>query len=107
MQDDDDQDDLFGGKPPSVPYARGSDTSKAAAESKRGTVRADSDRVFRFIKEAGYGGATCWEVERALKMPHQSASARICHLKDAKHVADSGARRPTQTGRLATVWVVP
>jgi hypothetical protein len=37
---------------------------------------------------------------------HQSASATITHLRHAGHLADTGKRRPTNTGRPAAVWRV-
>ena len=50
------------------------------------------------------GGATCDEVECALGLRHQTASARICELSEEGRVADSGERRLTRSGRKAVVW---
>ena len=57
-------------------------------------------------------GATCDEVEVALDMPHQTASARINELKEddletgrPQMLYDSGKRRKTRHGQLATVWI--
>jgi hypothetical protein len=60
------------------------------------------NRICRFIDERG--GATCWEVENALCLLHQSASSTITRLRTAGHLVDTGERRPTNTGRMATVW---
>jgi hypothetical protein len=70
---------------------------------KAGTLRA---LVLVHIRDAG--GATCSEVEDALGLKHQTASARIWELKGGhtKHplpilIRDSGERRMRQT-----VWEV-
>jgi hypothetical protein len=86
-----------------VPYVRGSDTSKAAADSMQRaseTIRAD---VLAYIRE---GAATCDEVEEGLSLTHQTASARIRELVLLGSVRDSGARRKTRSGRQARVYVV-
>jgi len=81
------------------------ETSIAAFESQDPEIKARRKRqVFGFIKSNG--GATCWEIETALGLLHQSASATITHLRKTGHLADTGKRRPTNTGRLATVWGV-
>lgn len=53
----------------------------------------------------GPQGATDAEVEAALGMRHQTASARRRDLVKADLVTDSGQRRATDSGRQATVWV--
>ena len=53
------------------------------------------------------GGATCWEVEQALKLSHQTASPRIWELKRLGLVVATGARRKTGSGRGAEVLVAP
>jgi hypothetical protein len=35
---------------------------------------------------------------------HQSASSTITRLRNTGHLVDTGERRPTNTGRMATVW---
>jgi hypothetical protein len=50
-----------------------------------------------------HGPLTCDEIEVLMKMRHQTASARISELKKAGKLLDTGARRPTRSGRLATV----
>ena len=52
-------------------------------------------------------GATADECLVALNMPHQTASAQLSHMAAAGLVVDSGARRPTRSGRAAIVWVLP
>lgn len=62
--------------------------------------------VFQYIKRAGSSGATCDEVEEALYLRHQTASARVHELMRAKRIVASGKKRRTRSGRTATVWVV-
>lgn len=91
--------------PIKVPYARGSDTSKDAAESVEhatGTLRA---RVLGFIKRSGEYGMTCDEIELLSGLVHQTASARVNELCKLDVIIDSGRRRKTRSGRKATVWV--
>jgi len=92
---------VYGGEPPSVPV----DTSEQAAHSMvkvTGTLRI---AVYQYIKGQGTRGATDNEVERVLDMRHQTASARRRELYLGGWVKDSGARRPTDSGRPAIVWV--
>jgi len=79
------------------------DTSIAAYESLKPETKTRRDRrILAYIQTTG--GATCCEVEMALGLLHQSASAAITHLRRAGGLVDSGKRRPTNTGRMATVW---
>jgi predicted ArsR family transcriptional regulator len=81
------------------------DTSIAAYESLKSETKARRDqRILAYIQTNG--GATCCEVETALGMLHQSASATITHLRKAGYIVDTGERRPTNTGRMAIVWQV-
>lgn len=91
----------YGGRPP---FVKGSDTSEAAADSIESTGSSMRYKVLAFIKRAGDRGATDDEVEVGLEMRHQTASARRRELVLSGHVHDSGNRRPTRSGRGATVW---
>jgi hypothetical protein len=86
-----------------VPYVN-TDTSKEAAR----LVDADSHeaRVYRHILRSGSHGVTDDEIEQALEMRHQTASARRRGLVMKLLVVDSGQRRPTSSGRDAIVWVI-
>lgn len=89
-----------------APFVRSSPTSKAAAtsiEPTSGTLRAI---VLAFIRGRGASGATCEEVEIALGMKHQTASARMRELAQAKLIVENGKRRTTSSGRAAAVWWV-
>jgi len=91
----------YGGHPPHV---KGSDTSAAAAVSIRvpaGTLRF---KVFAYLKKRGAAGSTDEELEHALELRHQTASARRRELVLDGLVEDSGERRKTSSGRQAVVW---
>lgn len=51
------------------------------------------------------GGATCDEVEQALGLSHQSASARMTELK-ARGLIKLAGKRKTRSGRNAGVWTI-
>lgn len=107
------QPSLFNPEDVSMPkYAAGSDTSFMAAENIAPLVSYLQSKVLEVILEEGTRGATCDEVEIALGMPHQTASPRINELKEddletgrPQLLYDSGKRRKTQHGQLATVWI--
>ena len=79
------------------------ETSIAAHESLDPEAKARREQqIFSYIKTNS--GATCYEVEIALGLLHQSASASITKLRNAGYLRDTGERRPTNTGRMAIVW---
>jgi predicted transcriptional regulator len=98
------QGDLFG----DAPYARGSDTSKAAAESLDATTLTRLRRaVFNVIAASNDRGATCDEIEVALNRTHQTVSARVNELAQKFGlIEDSGKRRRTRSRRDAVVYQV-
>lgn len=61
--------------------------------------------VYRFIESKKHYGATSDEVEQALGLSHQTASARMTELKALKMINDSGLSRKTRSHRKAGVWV--
>jgi hypothetical protein len=65
-------------------------------------IAAREKKILEYVRTQG--GATCCEVETALHLLHQSASAAITKLQRAGHLIDTGKRRPTKTGRQAKVW---
>lgn len=67
------------------------------------------EKVYQYIVSKGDIGATCEEIEVALGLSHQSASARCAELKYPSDngdplVRESGSR-PTKSGRRAAVLV--
>jgi hypothetical protein len=87
-----------------VPYVKGSDTSRAAADSMKPHVSFIERDVLDYVTIME--GATCDEIENGLELAHQTASARIKGLADKGLIRDSGARRKTRSGRAARVYVV-
>jgi DNA-binding transcriptional ArsR family regulator len=85
-------------------YHRGADTSRAANPS-AAEKRVQRLRVYAGIRQA-YGGATCDELEVALDMRHQTASARITELRKDGLIVDTGLRRATRSGRSARVYEI-
>lgn len=80
-------------------------TSREAKNSLSGTVLLSMrGRVLHAVRSMGRHGATCEEVEGILRMPHQTASARIRDLAKDGAIYDTGARRPTRSGRKARVY---
>jgi hypothetical protein len=75
---------------------------------KAGIVARDVyDCIVLAIVQRGDIGMTSDEVERRLKRPHQSVSARINQLRDLGYLVDTGERRRTgveHKGRPAIVW---
>lgn len=91
-----DQPDLF------PPFARGSDTSEAAAESVAELTGRLRTAVYRFIVDND--GASCDHIEQALNLRHQTASARVNELMRQGWIIDSGERPLTRSGRKAVLW---
>lgn len=87
------------------PHVAGSDTSLAAAEAIRPHAPRQQDLVLASIAARYSEGMTCDEVEVALSLSHQTASARIRDLVKAGAIVDSGQRRKTRSGRKAAVYV--
>lgn len=92
-------------------YHRGEPFSEAANESAAPSKAIQRERILRYLAQVG--SATSDESERALGMPHQTASARFSELKrdgrivpavdrDGKRIA-----RPTRHGRMAGVYRIP
>lgn len=105
------QPSLFNPRDMAIPaYVKTSDTSFLAAESIAPVVDFLQKKVLDVILSNGTKGMTCDEVEVAIDMPHQTASARINELMKERDerpamLFDSGSRRKTRHGQLATVWM--
>jgi predicted transcriptional regulator len=63
-------------------------------------------KVYDLVKLAGWDGKTCDEVEVALGLTHQSASARVHELEKMKLIEQRGTKRKTRAGRTAYVFVL-
>jgi hypothetical protein len=82
-------------------------TSRIAALTGNATERPTLlvRQAMEFVRAAGEHGATLDEWLAAAHLP-QSHSGRFTSLKHAGAIVDSGRRRPTRAGRMATVYVV-
>lgn len=81
------------------------DTSAAARESVKDRTEHLRVLVLNAIRKAR--GATCDRLEVLLGLTHQTCSARVHDLMKAGQIEDSGARKPTRSGRPAIVWRIP
>ena len=91
-----------------APHILGSETSRAAAQAIEPKLPAKEYAVLRYIVERGYVGATDDELERhfvAIGWATPTARARRVRLCEKGLLRDSGERRLTRHGKLATVWV--
>jgi hypothetical protein len=88
------------------PFERGSETSHEAAMSLGGSARTMRERVYAYLATCGKSGCTDDELETALRMRHQTASARRRELVLLGQVFKAGFRRRTSSGRSADVYSV-
>lgn len=88
-------------------YNQGNLFSRLANES----VSSDKERirakVISYVRSQGTRGATSDEVELALGLSHQTASARLTEAKAQNRLRLSGDKRKTRSGRNAGVVVAP
>ena len=91
-------------EPIRAPFARDSDTSKAAASAIGPRAATQRERVFCFIRARGDNGATDAEGETALGMMAPSYTPRRGELAQVGLIRDSCERRPTPSGHKAAVW---
>lgn len=100
--------DLFSWQPPApqpaVPFARGSLTSKEAAESIKGVLGHLEQVVLAAVK-ASEDGLTCDAAEVITGLAHQTCSARFNQLEKRGLLRRTETRRPTRSGRAANVYV--
>lgn len=88
-----------------APFAATSETSEAAAESIEPSRVALCRSILAFVASRFDMGATCDEIEAALGLAHQTASARVWELRGAGCVAETSMQRGTRRGRMATVII--
>lgn len=80
-------------------------TSRTAADRIGIAAKALRAKVLDYIVERGNAGATDDEGEAVLGIKSQTYTPRRGELVKLGLVIDSGARRPTTSGRAAVVWV--
>lgn len=81
------------------------DTSLAAYDSMGPDKRALKAAIHLQILGRRDQGATCEEMEIAMRLRHQTCSARINELMKEDKIVDSGKRRINTSGRAAIVWL--
>ncbi len=86
------------------PHVKDSDTSMAAAESIRGIVGPMHAEILRQLRLEGELNDD--DLEEILEQRHQTISARRRELVLMGRVVDSGRRRATRSGRMATLWKI-
>ena len=90
---------------PNVPGWSNPTTSKDAAKSMEPKAAALRLRMLAEIQVRGTFGGTCDELEQAMSLSHQTASARLRELALAGKIVDSGDKRKTRSGRAAIAWI--
>lgn len=84
-----------------------SETSRAAAHAIKPSAKALREQVFDFVKGRGERGATDEEIASCLKMSGNTERPRRRELVLAGRVIDSGKKRETESGLMATIWITP
>ena len=87
-----------------LPFVKGSDTSRAAADAMRRHAPTLRQKVYDYIVSRGDYGATDDEIAVSLELRHQTASPRRRGLVIMGAVYATEERRPTRSGQTATVW---
>lgn len=64
-------------------------------------------QIIDYLRTCGPAGATCDQMELALKLSHQTCSPRVNELMKAKKIVPLDYKRMTRSGRRATVWLLP
>jgi predicted transcriptional regulator len=97
-------DDLFDYYPEQPGFVAGSDTSEDAADSLDDRTLGRLRRLVLGHVSGNPNGATCDEIEVALELRHQTASARLRELQLRGWVETSNEKRLTRSGRMAHVY---
>lgn len=88
-----------------VPTSDAAAAALTATSPQREKLSALRFQVYAYIYRAGEEGVMGWEVERALKLPHETASARINDLFHQHCIRRDGRQGRTPAGRHAYYWV--
>lgn len=87
-----------------LPYQHHSETSLAAAEYSQARARTDKARVLFVLTSAGVRGMTDEEIQHVAELHGSTERPRRIALCNEGKVIDSGKKRMTASGRMATVW---
>ncbi|QDP65621.1 MAG: hypothetical protein GOVbin1454_15 [Prokaryotic dsDNA virus sp.] len=90
-----------------LPYVRGSDTSKEAADSMRKIAPSIEREVLgHFLVDYNRSGFTDDELEDLMGKSHQTVSARRRGLETKGVIEKTGMKRKTRSGRNANVYAL-
>lgn len=93
---------------PTAPYHGGNPESEAAHDSLEARVKVQlRGRILALVDSKSVAGLTCDEIEKVLKMKHQTVSARLVEMLAAGVLIRTAKRRQTRSGRHASVVVTP
>jgi predicted HTH transcriptional regulator len=91
----------------SLPYAKGSPTSKSGALAARSNASGQNAIVLAEIKQSGKYGATMKELKEMTGIKESSTMSRILNtLKNRGLIFDSGRERPGASKAMQAVYVV-
>jgi hypothetical protein len=79
--------------------------SQAAARRAFGRSGNARERIYNIVK-ANPEGLTAHEIRQLITLPFNTVAARVSDLNLEGWLTDSGQRRKTDTGAMATVWVI-
>lgn len=83
----------------------GTPTSIAAARSVAGIAGEMRRRVYDYIADRGFDGATAHEIELGLSIGGSSIRPRLIELERDNFITCTEVTRPTASGRQACVYV--
>lgn len=87
-------------------YHRGNSESMRARELSRYRAGVDRRRIIELVRVRGGSGITCDEAEVALRLPHQTCSARFSELKADGVLLPTEMTRQTRRNAPARVMVL-
>lgn len=83
------------------------ETAKAAAYRAADKAITHRKTILAALESRGQTGATHDELDRELGWRPGTANRRCCELRQAGELVRTKRRRPTRTGSLARVYVLP
>lgn len=89
-----------------MPFVKGSATSRDAAGAIRPHADTQRARVFECIQTAGPAGRTDDEIQKLLDMPGDTERPRRVKLVQDGRIKKAGFERRTSAGRPAEVYIV-
>lgn len=88
-----------------APHTKGSDTSREAAEAIEPEKGSLQYQVLAYLRKMRSFGSTDEQGARALRISGNTYRPRRRELQEMGFVRETNVRRPTESGRTATVWV--